>query len=57
MQSQVPLDWIGADAVFHSPEILGSHGESCVCPCGCRETLLASDPDWNFYSCKLLSDI
>jgi hypothetical protein len=35
-QSQVPLDWIGADTVFHSPEVLGSRGESCVGPCGCR---------------------
>jgi hypothetical protein len=41
MQSQVPSDWIGADAVFLSPEVLGSCGESCVGPCGCRETPLA----------------
>jgi hypothetical protein len=34
-QSQVPCDWIGAGAVFHSPEVLGSRGESCVGPCGC----------------------
>jgi hypothetical protein len=34
-QSQVLRDWIGADAVFHSPEVLGSCGESCVGPCGC----------------------
>jgi hypothetical protein len=34
-QSQVPRDWIGAGAVFHSPEVLGSRGESCVGPCGC----------------------
>jgi hypothetical protein len=34
-QSQVPRDWIAADAVFHSPEVLGSRGESCVGPCGC----------------------
>ena len=34
-QSQVLRDWIGAGAVFHSPEVLGSHGESCVGPCGC----------------------
>ena len=26
MQSQVPRDWIGTDTVFHSPEVLGSHG-------------------------------
>ena len=44
MQSQVPRDWIGADAVFHSPEVLGSRGESCVGPCGCRETPLARHP-------------
>ena len=25
-QSQVPRDWIGAEAVFHSPEVLGSRG-------------------------------
>jgi hypothetical protein len=34
-QSQVPRDWIGAGAVFHSPEVLGSRGESCVGPCRC----------------------
>ena len=28
MLSQVPSDWIGTEAVFHSPEVLGSHGES-----------------------------
>ena len=28
-----------SDAVFHSPEVLGSHGESSVGPCGCPETL------------------
>jgi hypothetical protein len=44
MQSQVPREWIGADAVFHSPEVLGSRGESCVGPCGCRETPLARHP-------------
>jgi hypothetical protein len=35
LQSQVLRDWIGAGAVFHSPEVLGSRGESCVGPCGC----------------------
>jgi hypothetical protein len=25
-QSQVPRDWIGAGAMFHSPEVLGSVG-------------------------------
>jgi hypothetical protein len=34
-QSQVPRNWIGAGAVFHSPEVLGSRGESHVGPCGC----------------------
>jgi hypothetical protein len=34
-QSQVLRDWIGAGAVFHSPEVLGSRGESCVGPCRC----------------------
>jgi hypothetical protein len=35
-QSQVPRDWIGAGTVIHSPEVLGSRGESCVDPCsGC----------------------
>jgi hypothetical protein len=34
-QSQVPRDWIGADTVIHSPEVLGSRGESRVDPCGC----------------------
>jgi hypothetical protein len=29
-QSQVPRDWIGAGVVFHSPEVLGSRGESRV---------------------------
>jgi hypothetical protein len=28
-------DWIGAGAVFHSPEVLGSRGESRVGHCGC----------------------
>jgi hypothetical protein len=40
-QSQVPRNWIGAGAVFHSPEVLGSRGESCVGPCGCRASPLA----------------
>jgi hypothetical protein len=40
-QSQVPRDWFGAGAVFHSPEVLGSRGESCVGPCGCRAPPLA----------------
>jgi hypothetical protein len=34
-QSQVQRDWIGAGAVFHSPDVLGSGGESCVGPFGC----------------------
>ena len=40
-QSQVPRDWIGAGAVFYSPEVLGSREESCVGPCGCQATPLA----------------
>jgi hypothetical protein len=40
-QSQVPRDWIGAGAVFHSPKVLGSRGESCVGPWGCRAIPLA----------------
>ena len=28
MLSQVPRDWIGTEVVFHSPEVLSSHGES-----------------------------
>jgi hypothetical protein len=44
MQSQVLRDWIGAEAVFHSPEVLGSRGESCVVPCGCPETPRARHP-------------
>jgi hypothetical protein len=43
-RSQVPGNWIGAGAVFHSPEVLGSRGESCVGPCGCRASLLARYP-------------
>jgi hypothetical protein len=43
-KSQVPHDWIGAGAVLHSPEVLGSLGESCVGPCGSRATLLARYP-------------
>jgi hypothetical protein len=35
LQSQVPRDWIGAGTVIHSPEVLGSRGESRVDPCGC----------------------
>jgi hypothetical protein len=30
MQSQVLHNWIGAEAVFHSPEVLRSCGGSCV---------------------------
>ena len=44
MQSQVPHDWIGADGVFHSPEVLGSRGGSCVGPCRCPETPWARNP-------------
>jgi hypothetical protein len=49
LQSQVPRDWIGAGAVFHSPEVLGSRGESCVGPCGCRVSPLARYPglEWS----------
>jgi hypothetical protein len=43
-QSQVLHNWIGADAVFHFPEVLGSRGDSCVGPCGCQATLLARYP-------------
>ena len=35
---------IGAGAVFYSPEVLGSHGRSCVDPCGCPETPWAKEP-------------
>jgi hypothetical protein len=41
LRSQVPRDWIGAGAVFHSPEVLGSRGESCVGPWGCWASPLA----------------
>jgi hypothetical protein len=34
-QSRVPRDCIGAGTVIHSPEVLGSRGESRVDPCGC----------------------
>jgi hypothetical protein len=44
MQSQIPGDWIGAEAVFHSPEVLGSRGGSCVRPCVCPETPQARHP-------------
>jgi hypothetical protein len=40
-RSQFPCDWIGAGAVFHSPEVLGFRGESCVAPCGCWASPLA----------------
>jgi hypothetical protein len=33
-----------AEVLFYSPEVLGSHGESCVGPCRCHETLLARHP-------------
>jgi hypothetical protein len=33
-----------AEVVFHLPEVLGSRGESCVGPCGCRVTPLARHP-------------
>jgi hypothetical protein len=50
IQFQVLLDWIGADAVFHSPEVLRSHGGSCGCPCVGPETPRAWNPsagvDW-----------
>jgi hypothetical protein len=38
----VRLDW--SRAVFHSPEVLGSRGESCVGPCGCPEIPQAKHP-------------
>jgi hypothetical protein len=44
-ESQVLHDWIGADAVFHSPEVLGSREGSCVGPCGCPDTPRARHPD------------
>ena len=44
MQSQVPHVWIGADAVFHSPDVLGSHGESSMGLCGCPDTQRARIP-------------
>jgi hypothetical protein len=43
-QSQVPRHWIGAGTVVHSPEVLGSRGESCVGPCACQATLVARKP-------------
>jgi hypothetical protein len=45
MQSCVLRDWIGAGAVFHSPEVLGSRsrGGSCVGPCGVCRLPQASD--------------
>jgi hypothetical protein len=33
-----------AEVVFHSPEVLGSCGESCVGPCGCQASPLARYP-------------
>ena len=33
-----------AEVVFHSLEVLGSRGESCVGPCGCQATPLARKP-------------
>jgi hypothetical protein len=48
MQGRCPISGVRtcllAEVVFHSPEDLGSRGESCVFPCGCRETLLARHP-------------
>ena len=32
MQSEVSHDWIGAESVFHSPEVLRSRGGSCGGP-------------------------
>jgi hypothetical protein len=67
-RSQVLRNWIGADAVFHSPEVLGSHGGPYVGPCGCPETLRARHPgagvdqkglvplDSNFLSCLYILD-
>jgi hypothetical protein len=36
MQSQVLPDWIGPEAVFHSLEVLQSHGAYCVYLAGVR---------------------
>jgi hypothetical protein len=36
MQSQVQRDWIGAEAVFHSPEVLRTRGVSCGYLAGVR---------------------
>ena len=55
-QCQVLCDWIGAGAVFHSPEVLGSRGESCVGPCGCRETPLARHPNAGVYVSFFITD-
>jgi hypothetical protein len=44
MQSQVSYEWIGADAVFHSPEVLRSIGGSSGGPCGCPEYPQARNP-------------
>ena len=35
-QSQVLRDWIGADAVFHSPEVFGSRGNPVWALAGVR---------------------
>jgi hypothetical protein len=53
-QSQFLHDWIGVGTVFHSPEVLGSRGESCVGPCGCWATLLARYPGARVYHSVLI---
>uniref|UniRef100_A0A8C6G8F3 Uncharacterized protein n=1 Tax=Mus spicilegus TaxID=10103 RepID=A0A8C6G8F3_MUSSI len=55
--SQVLRDWIGEGTVFHSPEILGSRGESCVGPCGCCASPLARYPGARVVSSLYILDI
>jgi hypothetical protein len=44
-----------AEVVFHSPEVLGSRGGSCLGPCGCQETPRARHPvlEWTGKATKI----
>jgi hypothetical protein len=55
MQSQVPRNWIGADAVFHSPEVLSSRGRSCGSVLAVPEGTYA--PDQAGFSASLINAV
>jgi hypothetical protein len=45
------------EVVFHSPEVIGSRGQSCGGPCWCRETLLVRHPGARVYRKGLVPQV